>query len=106
MDIHRCILRIIPDFRCVVWDNDYDKIKIDDSETRPIPNFAELEAVWPEVEAQILSEQSMKEAKEKLIDLDLKSIRSIREWIVTQPNAPIYLKDYEAQAKSERERLK
>jgi hypothetical protein len=43
--------------------------------------------------------------KARLEDVDLKSIRSIREWIVTQPDAPAYLKDYESQAVAERAKL-
>lgn len=43
--------------------------------------------------------------KARLNDFDLKSIRSIREWIVKQPDAPAYLKDYETQAVAERAKL-
>lgn len=43
--------------------------------------------------------------KARLHDFDLKSIRSIREWLVKQPDAPVYLKDYETQAVSERAKL-
>ena len=42
------------------------------------------------------------EAKAKLAEIDLKSIRSIREYIAAKPDAPAYLKAYEAQAIAER----
>jgi len=50
MDIHKSILKLIPDFRCVVWENDYAKIKAHELETRPIPDLTDLEAVWPQIE--------------------------------------------------------
>ena len=37
-------------------------------------------------------------AKEELKQLDLASIRSMREWMAAQPSAPQILKDHEAQA--------
>jgi hypothetical protein len=40
-----------------------------------------------------------------LAEIDLKSIRSIREWIAKQTDAPQYLKDYEAQAIEARAKL-
>lgn len=44
--------------------------------------------------------------KGELYELDIKSIRSIREWIVTQSDAPEFLKQYEAQAIEKRGELK
>lgn len=44
--------------------------------------------------------------KVDLIEIDMKSIRSIREWLVTQPDAPQYLLDYEAEAIEERKKIK
>ena len=46
------------------------------------------------------------ETKQALNGIDMKSIRAIREWIVKQPDAPLYLKDYDAQAAGERMKLK
>lgn len=45
-------------------------------------------------------------AKDELTQIDLQSIRAIREWLVTQPNAPTILKQYEDDAKAERAKLK
>lgn len=45
-------------------------------------------------------------AQAELIQIDLQSIRAIREWITAQPNAPKILKQYENDAKQKREKLK
>lgn len=42
----------------------------------------------------------------KLKDIDFKSIRSIREWVSKQQDAPQFIKDYEDEAKEERKKLK
>uniref|UniRef100_A0A6M3XVG4 Uncharacterized protein n=1 Tax=viral metagenome TaxID=1070528 RepID=A0A6M3XVG4_9ZZZZ len=42
------------------------------------------------------------EVKAKLAEIDLKSIRAIREYLAAKPDAPAYLKTYEAQAIAER----
>ena len=57
MDILSCILKIIPDWNGVVWGNSYEGIKPDVSETRKTPTLKELEAVWPEVQAEMLTER-------------------------------------------------
>ena len=64
--------------------------------------------VTPEEWQDILAAQPKDEtaiAKARLAEIDAKSIRSIREWIAAQPNAPQMVKDYEAQAVTEREKL-
>lgn len=45
-------------------------------------------------------------AKAELIQIDLQSIRSIREWIAAQPNAPEILKQHEDNAKAKRAKMK
>lgn len=37
-------------------------------------------------------------AKSELTMIDERSIRSLREWLITQPDAPQWIKDYEAAA--------
>lgn len=37
-------------------------------------------------------------AKDELIAVDEKSIRSLREWLSAQPDAPQWIKDYETRA--------
>lgn len=51
-------------------------------------------------------EELAAEAKAKLADIDLRSIRAIREHIVAQPDAPKVLKDRDAEAAAERAKLK
>lgn len=38
----------------------------------------------------------------ELNEIDLKSIRSLREWLIGQPDAPKFIKDYEIQAAEKR----
>ena len=42
----------------------------------------------------------------KLIEIDQKSIRGIREWIALQPTAEKFTKDLEVEAIKEREKIK
>ena len=57
MKILDCILKIYPDWMGSVANDSYDEIRPHESETRPTPTLQELEAVWPEVQAEILTEQ-------------------------------------------------
>ena len=57
MNILACILKIYPDWNGCVFDNSYDWIIPNELETRTIPTLAELEAFWPEVQAEMLTEQ-------------------------------------------------
>ena len=45
------------------------------------------------------------EAKANLIQIDIKSVRSLREWVSAQPDAPSWLLDHEEEAQTERARL-
>ncbi len=45
-------------------------------------------------------------AKAKLNEIDLKSIRGIREYVAKQPDAPEYLKNYEAEFIAERLKIR
>jgi hypothetical protein len=71
---------------------------------RPSPNHIWVDGAWVE-DAQKLAEIASDEAKKKLAEIDLASIRSIREYIAAKPDAPQYVKDYEIQAVAEREKL-
>jgi len=105
MNILSCILRIYPDWQGAVWDNSYEGIKPHELEKRPIPTLEELEAVWPEVQRGIEAQKNNEEVKAALAEIDLKSIRSLREWVAKQPDTPQFIKDYEAQAQKERAKL-
>ena len=61
MDYLKAINKLLPNWNGVVWGNSYEGIKPDISETRPIPSLAELEAVWPEIEAdRVAAEEEVK----------------------------------------------
>jgi len=57
MDILACVLKLLPGWNGTVRNNSYAGIKPDAQETRPTPTLAELEAVWPEVQAEIITAQ-------------------------------------------------
>jgi len=50
--------------------------------------------------------QNNEKVKAALAEIDLKTVRSMREWIAKQPDVPQFAKDYEAQAEVERGKLK
>jgi hypothetical protein len=50
-------------------------------------------------------EKANQAIKDKLSEIDAKSIRSLREWMAKQGDAPQFLRDYETQAKEERAKL-
>ncbi|MDP2682012.1 MAG: hypothetical protein Q8P28_04275 [Deltaproteobacteria bacterium] len=49
IDIVRCILKIIPDWKGIVFENDYAKIKPHELETRLTPSLIELQTVWDSI---------------------------------------------------------
>lgn len=51
MEIMSCLKKIYPDWKGVVWNNSYEGIKPHELEKRPIPKLEELEAVWPQAQA-------------------------------------------------------
>ena len=53
----------------------------------------------------VVDEETRLETLKKLDEIDLKSIRSMREWIAAQPSAPQFIKDHEAEAIAERTKL-
>lgn len=58
------------------------------------------------IEAEREADRESKEAERALQDIDLKSIRSIREYIAAQPDAPEILKTHELNAKNKRKKIK
>ena len=58
--------------------------------------------IHPPITKEQKDEQFNNGVDNDLYVIDIKSIRSIREWIVTQNNAPQQLKDYEYVAASKR----
>jgi acetyl/propionyl-CoA carboxylase alpha subunit len=68
-----------------------------------IANYDTLAAEWEAAQAKEAADSAVKAA---LASIDLKSIRSIREWLAKQADAPQFVKDHEAAAIAEREKLK
>jgi len=70
---------------------------------------ADVIANYETLAAAYKAEQAVKgeEAKIKasLVEIDLKSIRSLREWVVKQPDAPEFIKGHETAAIAERAKL-
>lgn len=65
----------------------------------------EMDIYAPQLETY-KKEQENAQTKAELQEIDIKSIRGIREWIAKQPDASEYLKQYEAEAIEKREKLK
>ena len=55
--------------------------------------------------AKRLAIEVVVQARVKLAEIDIKSIRGLREWVAKQAAAPQALKDFESQAIAEREKL-
>jgi len=70
--------------------------------TDVIANYTTLEAAYLAEQAK---EKATAEIKANLIEIDLKSIRSIRERMAIQPDAPKFLILHEAAAIAERAKL-
>lgn len=90
MDIVKCLKKIYPDWKGVVWENSYDGIKPNETEIRPIPSLKELEAVWPIVQQEELAkvniEKAGKEAKEKAVSDTLPSWSAVETVIKESKN--------------------
>jgi len=72
---------------------------------RPSSDHIFVDGAWIEDADKIAAKQA-EEAKAKLAEIDLNSIRSIREWIAKQPDCPSFLTVYENEAITERAKLK
>ncbi len=68
-----------------------------------IANYGTLEA---EYLAKKANEAKSATVKAALAEIDLKSIRTMREWVAKQETSPQFIKEYEAQAQTERTKLK
>jgi len=103
----KCIKQINPDARVVVWEKDGQLVpKWDAAHTGAMPTLKECESVLPEVRLEAQATVATGMALAKLADIDIKSIRSIREWVAKQSDAPQYVKDFEIMASTERAKLK
>lgn len=109
MIIIECLKRLLPDWKGSVWNNDYNRIIPNETETRPIPTLKELEAVWTAMEEERITEEKKAAAKVALAEIDLSSIRPIREYIIgtaeVKEKAVAALSTYETKAIAEREKM-
>lgn len=71
-----------------------------------LPIIEDIPTPTPQEEQARLDAESDAQIKAELDELDRQSIRSIREYIAAQPDAPQILKDKEAQANIKRGQLK
>ena len=69
--------------------------------------WQEVTGNWPpaKTQAEIDAEQNAK-AKARLVEIDIASTRSIREWLAARPDAPQFIKNHEAAAIAERAKVK
>lgn len=104
MDIFACIVKL--GYKATVRGNSYEGIKPHELETRPIPTLKELEAVWPDVQAEMEKDRAASDAKAQLNEIDLKSIRSLREWLFRQSDCPEFIREYEQQAVDARMKIR
>lgn len=70
------------------------------------PTKEALAAVTVEALAAATARKDSDKAKAELASIDLASIRAIREYIVSKPDAPQILKDHEASAALARAKVK
>lgn len=71
MKIVDCILKIYPDWKGVVWENDYKRIMPNAIEKRETPSLKELEIAWAEIEAEpkpeeVNKDQALKDASDSI----------------------------------------
>jgi hypothetical protein len=99
-----CIRYLNPLALFAVWQEDGKMwVKWDDNHQGIKPTEEECLAVLPSVQEKIASREDV--VKARLAEIDLKSIRSLREWVAKQPDAPEFIKTYEAEAVTERSKL-
>ena len=106
-ELLRCIKKALPDAHCTIWETDKGpEIRWDASYNGPRIIVEEALVHLDAVRAEAAAEAQQAEAKKNLAEIDLRSIRSLRERIAKQPNAPEFAKDYDAQAMQERSLLR
>lgn len=73
MEIIEAILKIYPDWKGVVWENEHKGIRPHVLEKRPIPTMKELEAAWKEV-LEDRSRETDAEAAETMIQAKIREM--------------------------------
>lgn len=93
---------VVPNGATKLSEEDYEKLL---SGTHTWDGSQTVPYVAPPPTPEEIAEVASVLAKAKLADIDLRSIRAIREYIVAQPDAPTILKDRDAEAAVERGKL-
>ncbi len=91
MNVFACLKKIYPDWKGVVFGNCYAGITPDESETRPTPTFAELQAVSDDtdicIEAiTIRAERDVRLAESDKYALDDHPTGKKQEWLQYREN--------------------
>lgn len=81
-------------------------MKLSDDKKDLIPKTLDEQLSSGEITQSEYNEIYNQPVKYELNDIDIKSIRSLREWLVQQPDCPEFLKTYENEAKAKRAELK
>jgi hypothetical protein len=81
------------------------KIEVDGDKLNLVPKTLEEQLSSSEITQEQYNEIKNVPIKAELEMLDVKSVRSIREWLVKQPDCPQYLKQYDDEAKLKRDKL-
>jgi hypothetical protein len=74
------------------------------------PTISDIEAIFATEEFKVylnnaIASEGNSAILHELTHVDLKSIRALREWLVQQPDAPQFIKDYEEEATALRNQL-
>jgi hypothetical protein len=80
MNIMEGLQKIHRGWQGIVWGNSYEGIKPHELETRPIPSLAELEAAWPQIEAERIAKEDDAKAeaeKESLIQAKMREVATV-----------------------------
>lgn len=81
-------------------------MKLSDDKKDLIPKTLDEQLSSGEITQPEYNEIYNQPVKYELNDIDIKSIRSLREWLVKQPDCPEFIKTHENQATAKRSELK
>ncbi|MBL8518181.1 MAG: hypothetical protein JNM76_14565 [Betaproteobacteria bacterium] len=105
MNITAILLHLVPGAQFTCYDNNPDRIIWHPANPAPCPTRSEIEAAWPAVQSALAAGAQDAAARQKLVEIDLSSVRALREYLAARPDAPQALKDREAEAAAERAKL-
>jgi|GEM_PF-3297988 len=101
-----CIKYLNPHALFAIWQEDGKAwVKWDDNHPGDKPSEEDCLSVLPTVQGRIAASSADADTKAHLQEIDLKSIRALREWVSKQADAPEFVKTFEAEAIRERRKL-